>query len=186
MRIAPPVPIVTTSLRAVAAAVLVMSIRVILAVWIRPRPLKVTPAGNPVPDEIAVLNWVVGAGEGMTAMLMPTRALAVPSLPVRPCMVAGQSVVAVTQPTFHVTKPVALVKPNRTLALRLTASDRANCKPFRMDSAAVRFCVFCIHRLNAGKPAESRMAIMTSPIISSIRETPSCLDVRISTRPPSG
>lgn len=188
MRIVPPVPTVTTSLRAVAASALVMSIRVmsvpILAFGIRPRPLKVAPAGNPVPEEIAVLNWVAGAGEGMAAVLMPTRALVVPSPLARPCRVAGQLAVTVTHPTFHVTKPAALVKSNRTLALRLTASVRASCKPFWMDSAAVRFCVFCIHRLNAGKPAESRIAIMARPITSSIRETPSCLDVRISTGHP--
>ena len=85
MRIDPPAPTVTTSLRAVAADALVMSIRVMsvpmFALGTRPRPVKVAPAGNPVPPAIAVLNWVAGAGEGMAAVSMPALALLVPSPP---------------------------------------------------------------------------------------------------------
>jgi hypothetical protein len=116
--------------RALALFELVTSIQVIsvpaLAGRTRPKPLNVTPAGNPAPAASAVLKKVAGIGTAKAVVPIPARAAVPPSLPLRLWTTAGQLVVTVMQPTVQVTAPVGAVRLKRTSALLVTAVLRAN------------------------------------------------------------
>ena len=92
----------------------------------RPKLEKVTVAGTAVP-------------EGFSAIVTAPVA---PSLARRVSMVVGQLLLVVTQPMDQL--ELALSE-NRIEALRLTASALAVCRPFWIDSAAVRTREFFIH-----------------------------------------
>lgn len=65
---------------------------------------------------------------------------------------------------------------NWTLVLRATASALDRCRPFVIDSAALRIWMFCIHARKLGMANDARMPMITMPINNSTSENPNCLD----------
>jgi len=82
----------------------------------------------------------------------------------------------ITQFAFPVdiAQPLSSVVVNwkRTVVLRRTASMRACCKPFCIDSAVLRICMFCIQLAKEGIASASKKARMDMPTRSSTRVTP--------------
>ncbi len=67
------------------------------------------------------------------------------------------------------------VTTNWTMRLRRMASTRANCRPFKTDSAEVRVWALPIQLVNAGTACEYRIAATASTTASSTTVKPPCL-----------
>jgi len=171
MRICPPVATLTSRQRIGPFATWQSPPVGLVMLMINALPVALLARPNPLNDTSALLADIL--------------ALGVPSDPVWDWMTAGQPTAEAAQPIVQLESTLAVPASSKVMmALRRTASARANCKPEEMDSAAVRICEFCTQTLKLGAPTLNRMARITTPIMSSIRVNPSWTDRAINTSPP--
>ena len=96
------------------------------------KELKVEPVEQLLVAVVQIVGVAVVAVPGVTVIVT----LEDPSLLVLLCIAAPASVLTA--------QLLAVPMTNFTLSLRRTASARASCKPFCIDSVAVRICAFSI------------------------------------------
>ena len=82
----------------------------------------------------------------------------------------------VVQELTQILQPESAPRVNATLVLRAIASARAFCKPFWIDSAAVRILVLSIMVWKLGIAIDASIARTATPIISSSSENPECFE----------